>query len=114
MVFYTLLGGTIIVGLAMIHNANGTVKLVVAVITVRGLTWLCQKITGSINKDASDMINFAGWSLAGISIVGIINYARLGVKPVTDVIGMGSKFVDSVGLFCDKIGRFVDGVTFWN
>ena len=42
---FTLLGGSIVIVLALVHNYNGTIKLVTAVITIRGITWLCVKIT---------------------------------------------------------------------
>jgi hypothetical protein len=48
MVTYTLLGGTIIVTLALLKDTNGTIHLITATITIRGVTWLCQKMMNGI------------------------------------------------------------------
>jgi len=107
----TLIGGSIIVLMSAMTDVNGTVKLVVAIITIRGITWLCEKITQSINLDCSQIINMAGWSIAGISIVGIIKNAIH-----SPIIGSISKANDSmISLFnnIDKFTAWMDKANSW-
>lgn len=111
---FTLLGGSIIVVLAMIKDYNGTIKLVTAVISIRGVTWLCKKITESINKGNSEIINFAGWSIAGLSIVPIIHNAMEGFKPISESFARAGESINRIEMFFGNIAQFVDKLTFWN
>jgi len=92
------IGGVVL--LAIIYDANGTVKLVATALSIRGTTWIVKKVTENINVDASKIIDFAGWSLAGISIVKIISNA------------MGS--IGTVRESAVKLAEFLDKITFWN
>jgi hypothetical protein len=89
---FTVIGGCIVIGFALINDPKGAAKYVVAIITVRGVAWLCTKIT-AINKDASEIINFAGWSLAGVSIVGLL---KLAIKGLPEIIEGYTKAIETV------------------
>ena len=84
-------GGTVI--LSYLSDPSGTVYHVGNALTIRGLAWIATKATKGINKDASEIINFTGWSIAGISVVRIIFNAR-----------------NSVGY----VAKLLDWLTFWN
>ena len=101
------IGGIIILGMAITYDSTGTVKLVVAVISIRGVTWIVKKITQEISLDASQIIDFTGWSIAGISIVKIISNAMGSVDKVKD-------FFISISNFFAHVAEFADKVTFWN
>lgn len=90
---FTVIGCSILVGFALFNDPKGAVKVVVAVIMVRGIAWLCTKIT-SIDKNSSEIINFAGWSIAGVSIVGLI---KLALKGLPEIIAGYTKIIDAVG-----------------
>lgn len=100
-----IIAGTVILALA--YDAHGTATLVATTLSVRGITWITRKITEKINLDASQIIDFTGWSMAGLSIVKIISNA------------MGS--IDKVRVFfintsdaLEKLSTLVDKITFWN
>lgn len=103
----TGIGVGIISIMALIYDTDGTLKLIAAVISVRGVTWLVKKITSNINLDAAQIIDFAGWSIAGVSIVKIIGNAMGSVAIIQDT-------VNKVGAYFQKIAEFVDKVVFWS
>jgi hypothetical protein len=109
-----VIGCSIIVGMSMIVDPSGTVKLVVTVITTRGITWIVKKITASLNKDMSDIINFAGWSIAGVAMVKIVKNAKTGVEPALALIGKVGEAIGAVGTILNKVIDLADQVTFWN
>jgi hypothetical protein len=93
-----IIAGTVF--LSFINDATGTVYLVANAVSIRGITWIVKRVTQDISFDASKIIDFTGWSLAGISIVKII-----------------SKALDSVGEvegFFVRLADYVDRITFWN
>lgn len=102
----TLIIPCVVVGMALMHDAHQTVQLVTAVVTVRGITWLVTRIS-NINKTASEMIDFTGWSLAGIFGVGLIKLAIVGIPEVLE------KYAHIVDGF-NKFAAWVDKITFWN
>lgn len=114
MVFYTVLGCGVVVGMAMIKDASGTVKLVSAIITVRGLTWLCHRMVASINKDNADIINFCGWSIVGGSVVKILINAKGGLQPVVDLCGRLGEVLSKVYGVLEKMDMYADKLIFWN
>lgn len=85
--------GGIIYVLAVITNTSKAISLGVDAIFILGLTFIVVKLTESINKNISEIINLAGWSLSAKTLVGIIQLA---------MSGMG------------KISSFIDKLTFWN
>jgi hypothetical protein len=109
---YLVFGGVIIVTLGLISDASGTVKLVTAIITVKGLTFVVKKITDSFGKDKGDIINFVGNCIAGVSMVGLIKNAVNGVKPVVEVLGKVGSFVNGIGMGLDRLGEFIEGLPF--
>jgi hypothetical protein len=109
---YIVLGSVVIVTLALIADPSGTVRLVVAVITVKGITFVVKKIVDSFSKDSGDYINFAGNCLAGISAVGIIKNAIRGVEPVMSVLGKVGSFIGGLGSTMDRIGEFIESLPF--
>ena len=100
-----IIAGTII--LAIIHDASGTATLLASTLSIRGVTWITKKITEKINLDASQIIDFAGWSIAGVSIVKIISNAMGSIDEVKIF------FMKASGVF-DKIASIVDKIAFWN
>lgn len=97
--------GTVI--LAIIHDASGTATLLASTVSIRGITWITKKVTEKINLDASQIIDFTGWSIAGVSIVKIISNAMGSVNTVAG-------FFVSVSSGFEKIANFFDKITFWN
>jgi hypothetical protein len=117
----TIAGVSIVVGISFIVDASGTLKLVINIITVRGVTWVIKRVIGSIDKNKSDLLNFTGWSIAGISMVGILKNAKIGIKPIIEDIGETmdtlGKIKDSVKGFKGSLDGFADWlekITFWN
>jgi len=108
---YVLLGGSIIVGLALLKDASGTVGLVKVVITVRGVTWICKKVSESLDRDKSQIIDYTGWSIAGVGIVKILGNAVKGVEPVMDGLVKISGSLGRLGMWVERV---VDGVVFWD
>lgn len=93
--------------LAFVHDANGTVRLAATALSVRGTTWIVKKVTENINIDAAQIIDFAGWSIAGVSMVKILGNAM-------GSIGKVQAFVGKTVTALDKIATIVDKITFWN
>lgn len=118
MFFATLSGCAIVLILALDTDASGTMHMVVAVITIRGVTWVVKKITETINKETSQLIDFAGWSIAGISCVGIIKNALKGVKDVMsffdNIKNRFNKIENTLDNFDKDIEGFFDKIFFWN
>jgi hypothetical protein len=109
---YVVLGSVVIITLALIADASGTVSLIIAVVSVKGITFVVKKIVDSFNRENGDMINFVGNCLAGISAIGLIKNAIRGVKPVSDVLGKIGGFVNGLGNTMDRIGEFIEGLPF--
>ena len=109
-----LISGGIVVGMALLYDSSSTVKLVTVVIGIRGVTWLVQKITSSINPEASEIINFTGWSVAGVSIAGIIQNAMGSVAEITAVVTNITNSVNRVGSFLERMAEYADKIIFWS
>ena len=108
-----IIGGAIVIGLSLIQDGSGTVYLVGAIITIRGITWLCKKVTHTINEESSQIVNFTGWCLAGLPIVGILANAKKGLEPVMALgVSVGEVF-DKVGSIIEKADQFADKMLFW-
>jgi hypothetical protein len=102
--------GIIIVGiilLALIYNPSNTASLVITAVSIRGVVWIAKKTVEKINFDASQIIDFVGWSIAGVSIVKIISNAMASVGQVKD-------FFMGISNCIYKIAEIVDKITFWN
>lgn len=106
-----LIGGAVVIGLALGVDAHGTVNAIQLAISVRGVTWLTKKITATINKDNSDIIDFSGWCIAGISVLTVLINAKTGVVIATDWL---SQVVDGIKSVGQWIFDLVDKITFWN
>jgi hypothetical protein len=98
----TVIGCAVLIGAALFNDPKKTITLVTAVVTVRGIAWLVTKIT-SINKDASEMINFAGWSLAGVSVVGLIKLATKGLPEIIQGFGKAIDGINSVAEWIEHL-----------
>jgi hypothetical protein len=97
--------GTVL--LALIHDPSGTAKLVAITTSVRGITWITKKVTEQISLDSSQIIDFTGWSMAGISMVKIIGNAMSSIGKVNMfLVGVSENFT--------KAAEFIDKLTFWN
>lgn len=95
------------VALAIIHDPSGTANLITIALSVRGVTWITKKVTENINRDASQIIDFAGWSIAGVSMVKIISNA---IGSVNDVKAIFISISDGF----TKVAEVLDKITFWN
>jgi len=109
---YVVIGSVVIVTLALIADASGTVSLITAVITVKGITFVVRKIVDSFSKDSGDYVGFAGNCIAGISAIGLIKNAIKGVRPVTSVLGKVGSFVNGLGVTMDRFSEFIEGLPF--
>lgn len=103
----SLIGIGIVAGMALIYDADSTIKLASTAITVRGMTWVVTKITKGISQDASQIIDFTGWSIAGVSIVKIIGNAMGSVGAIRE-------FVSKVGVAFESVAGVVDKIVFWS
>lgn len=105
-----LIGGAVIVTLGLIADAKGTVTLVTAVITIKGISFIAEKVIGSMNKSQSDIIRMASWCTAGIPIIGIIKFAIRGIQPLTDTINKtADKWTQIYGVF-DSFAKFIEKI----
>lgn len=100
------IGAGFITVMALIYDTDNTIKLVTMIIGVRGVTWLVKKVTSNISIDAAQIIDFTGWSIAGVSVVGVIGNAMRSVAIVTDTIS-------KVSVYFEKIAEFLDRLVFW-
>ncbi len=107
----TILGGLAVVGLSTLVDSNGTVFLIKAIITIRGISWICKKITESINHNASEIINFTGWCIAGGNIIKLIVNASNGVNIVTKPL---AETITKTNASFMNFANFIDKLTFWN
>lgn len=109
-----VIGCSIIVGLSVIVDPSGTLKLVTTVITVRGITWVIKKVIESVKKDYADIINLAGWSIAGIAMIKIVKNAKGGIDPLLATVGKVGEVVNGIGNIFDRILEIADKIAFWN
>lgn len=100
-----IIAGTVI--LAFIYDSSGTAKLVATSLSIGGMTWIFKKITEQVNKDASQIISFAGYSMAGVSVVKIIGNA---MGSVDTVVGFFVRISGGI----ERVANFFDKLTFWN
>lgn len=101
------IGVGIVVGMALIYDTSGTLKLVSVAAGTIGATWIVKKTISSISPNASQVIDLAGWSIAGLSLIGITRNAMRSVAEIQMV-------VSQIGLAFSKISEFVDKIVFWN
>jgi hypothetical protein len=101
-----IIGCLIVVGLALLTDVSQTIRLLTVILTVRGLTFLIVKIVDAVHPDISKIINFAGWCLAGLSIVPIIKLATGGF---TEIAASFQKIEDGI----NNIGTFFENLKFW-
>lgn len=94
---FALVGGAIVLTLAGANDFNKTLTYTTAVITIRGATFISKKIAESTNKNHSELINLAGWCLAGIPIVGIL------------VLAKHSAGLNDMVIFFKNVGNFFNG-----
>lgn len=107
---YVLAGGCVFIALALVADAKGTVNAVTIILTVRGVTFICKKMTQTLNRDAADIINFAGWGIAGISIVKLIRLAINGFSPVADFFIQITDSISKVSDSINKAGEFIEKI----
>jgi len=96
-----------ITGLALLYDPSGTAGHLATALSVRGLTWVVKKITENIDSGSSQLIDFAGWSIAGVSIVKIISNAM-------GSMGTVNVFFINVATAATKVAEVIDKITFWN
>lgn len=101
-----LVGGVVVVGLSFLSDPEKTVQYATAAITIRGATFLAEKIAETQNKESSQIINLAGWCLAGVPIIGILG---LSLHPLYE-IGAG---ITKVKETCQGISEWISSLAFW-
>lgn len=101
----TIIIGTVV--LSLVYDPSGTARLVATTVSVRGMTWIMRKITENVSFDASQIIDFTGWSIAGISMVKIISNAMGSISTV-------DLFFTNMSMAFEKVANVVDKITFWN
>jgi hypothetical protein len=111
MLGYVLIGGSVVVGMALLEDANGTINMVKIVITVRGVTWICKKVAESLDRDKSQIIDYTGWSIAGVNVIGILSNAIKSVEPISQGLIKVSGSIQGLGLW---ISKMADTVMFLN
>jgi hypothetical protein len=109
---YVLMGCAIVITLAMIADASGTIHIITVVITVKGITFIVKKILNSLHVGNGEIINFYGNCIAGATAVGLIKNAIKGVEPVSRVLGRVGSFVNGLGNTMDRLGEFIEGLPF--
>jgi hypothetical protein len=104
---YTLLGCSVVVGLALLSDPVQTVRLGVYIITARGATFLSKRIVHTMNKDYGDIIDFAGWCIAGLYIVPIIKLSTSGFTTVADSMEKAGNSIKAVLGWIENLGGFI-------
>jgi hypothetical protein len=108
----TLIGGTIVIAMALTKNTQSTVELTVAVITIRGVTFLCQKLVGSLNKEHADVINLVGWAVAARPVIQILKLAK--ESTIFESLLKTTDSLTRLGDTFSRIGDILEKITFWN
>lgn len=98
--------GTTIV-LAYVADPISASQLLKTGVYTTGLTFVISKVTATRDGSASDFINVAGYSLAGIAGLKLLYLAVSSFDPMFNAI-------DKIVLACNKISIFLDKITFWN
>lgn len=109
----TIIGGCILIGTALVTDAKGTLSLVTAIITIRGVAFIFKRIVSSLNKDYGEMVNFTSWCLCGVPIIGLIKLAKQGFEPV---IGTAQNIYNGFTTVADKIegvGTWIENLVKW-
>jgi hypothetical protein len=112
MLTYTIVGGVIVVIMSMMTDSGGTIKMIVAIITIRGITWLAHRIVQGVNKDAGDIINLTGWSFAGVSAIGILKNAIH--SPLIASLRKSTDTINGIIGGFDKFATWIEKLTFWS
>jgi hypothetical protein len=94
---YTLIGVAIVVGMSFVKDGNGTVKLVIAIITIRGVAYIINRVVGKLDLDKAQLLDFIAWCGAGVAMVGILKNAISMTKPVVSIIGKVGDTVNAMG-----------------
>lgn len=96
--------GAITFGLAVITNPTQAIQFATTALGIRGMGFICTKITQSMNKTGSEIIDFTSWAGSAAALVGIVALAMSGV-------GQVGEFFQNIG---EGWTQFWDTVTFWN
>jgi len=103
MIETALIGGGVVLGLACLTDPKKAIGFTVSIITIRGMTFLAKKITEEINPQASLVINFCGWCLAGIPIVALLKLSTGGIQEVVDSFNKIGEEINNIGMFIEKL-----------
>jgi hypothetical protein len=116
----TIGGISIVLGISMITDANGTIKYVMTIISVGGIGYILKKVVATMDKDKADMIGFASWCGVGIAMVGILRNCKIGIVPIInefrelgETLASIKGSVDGIGLWLDKVMMWTDKLP-WN
>jgi hypothetical protein len=111
---YALIGIAVVVGMALVKDASGTLRLVIIIVTSGGVTYILKNIVSKMDIQKAQLISFSGWCIMGTAMAGILKNSLFMVRPVMNFVGKVGETIGSVGMFLDKIMVFADKATFWN
>ena len=74
-------------GVALIGDARGTATNIIVIVSIRGLSFLAEKVIDAVDRDMKGVVNFTGWCLCGVSFVKIIKAAQSVFIPIANMIG---------------------------
>jgi uncharacterized protein YoxC len=106
----TIICGVIIITLALLADSSATVTCVTTIITIRGISWVMKKITQNVNKDCSEIIDFTGWTIAGISIVRLLKLSLRGLQPVIDTCQDIGNSIQSIGQWMQNAQEYLNNI----
>lgn len=109
-----LIGGAVILGCALLSDAPQSIKLCTTTITIFGVKFLAEKLTATMNKNQSQIINLAGWSLMAIPLVGLIKLSMGGVHEVSSSVDKIKGEFTSIGTWIGNIAENVNPLHWFN
>lgn len=92
--------------MAFKYDAPGTAKLLARAMSIGGVTWITEKTIRNVDHDTSQIIRFAGWSMAGVSMVGIVSNAVGNINNI-------KMFFMRTSMAVDKFADLIDKIMFW-
>lgn len=73
-------------GLALMGDFKGTVINITAIVTLRGASYLTEKLLEVLDKDMKGVVNLTSYCLCGISFIKILKSAQSVLMPLAGLI----------------------------